>query len=62
MIQRPRELERAFEIARSGRVATVDGIRRQLRSESYTGDQLLGRALMTQLREAIREGMNSRRA
>jgi LmbE family N-acetylglucosaminyl deacetylase len=48
-------LERAFELARSGKVFTVDELRRKLGSEGYMASQIDGRALSRQLRELIRE-------
>lgn len=48
-------LERAFEIARSGKCSTVDKIRKQLKSEGYDYDQICGRSLFRQLRKLIRE-------
>jgi hypothetical protein len=47
------ELERAFELARSGTCGSVKDILRRLRSESYGGHQVVGRVLGTQLRAAI---------
>jgi hypothetical protein len=47
-------IERAFELARSGRYATVTSIRKQLRLEGYQEkSQLQGRALYGQLRLLI---------
>jgi hypothetical protein len=54
MNQSQSELERAFELARSGNFTTVDGIRRHLRRERYSGDQLMGKALMTQLQDMMK--------
>ncbi len=47
------ELERAFELARSGTCATVKDIVRRLRSERYSGSQMVGRMLNAQLRAVI---------
>lgn len=48
-------LERAFELAKSGRVATIGDIRKQLRQEGYD-DSVVdgGPSLSAQLRELIR--------
>ena len=46
-------LERAFELARSGRVPSVGEIRRQLKREGYEQDCLVGRAVTSQLRSII---------
>jgi hypothetical protein len=46
-------IERAFEIARSGRVTTVDAIRAQLKREGYEQGWVAGRALVSQLRGII---------
>jgi hypothetical protein len=42
-------IERAFELARSGRFDRVDYIRNKLRSEGYFADQVAGRALLALL-------------
>lgn len=47
------EVERAFQLARSGTVSTLDDIRRALRREGYKADALQGPLLYSQLR-AIR--------
>jgi len=46
-------LERAFQLARTGRHTSVDAIRKQLQKEGYTTSQLFGRTLHKQLRELI---------
>ena len=43
-------LERAFELATSGKFATVGEIKKVLRSEGYITTQLLGQELYKQLR------------
>lgn len=48
-------LERAFEIARQGRCAGIEDIRRQLGREGYNQRQLIGRALARQLCAIARE-------
>lgn len=46
-------LERAFELARTGRYPTVDLIRRAISAEGYFQNQIEGRDLSRQLRELI---------
>ena len=46
-------LERAFEIAASGKAASVNDIRRTMECEGYFCDQLTGSALLAQLRALI---------
>ncbi len=46
-------LERAFELARSGKVATVSDLRSQIRSEGYSVRDIDGPALGRQLRSII---------
>jgi hypothetical protein len=49
-------LERAFQLARSGRMSSVDDIRKQLKREGYDDRVVLdgGRLLTTQLKGLIR--------
>ena len=49
-------LERAFQLARSGHMATVDDIRKRLKQEGYDERAVAdgGRSLTTQLRGLIR--------
>jgi hypothetical protein len=48
-------LERAFQLARSGRLATVDDIKKQLRQEGYEiSSEYDGSSLRSQLRELIK--------
>jgi hypothetical protein len=49
-------LERAFQLARSGRMTTLDDIKMQLKQEGYDERVVAdgGRLLMTQLRELIK--------
>ena len=44
-------LERAFELARSGKYAGVSELRQQLKTEGYSPDQLTGPTLLRQLRD-----------
>ena len=46
-------LERAFELARSGRYATSQAIKAAVSAEGYSTTQITGRTLMKQLREII---------
>lgn len=48
-------LERAFELASSGCYAQVEDIRRQLKLEGYSEEQLYGGTLIKQLRNIIRQ-------
>jgi hypothetical protein len=50
---RPTTLERAFQLARSGRPITVGDIKKALRSEGYASGQIDGKALNKQLRALI---------
>ncbi len=43
-------LERAFELARSGRCASVEELRHRLKKESYNQELVTGRSLTIQLR------------
>jgi hypothetical protein len=49
-------LERAFQLARSGRMATIDDIKKRLKREGYDERVVTegGRSLTLQLRELIR--------
>jgi hypothetical protein len=51
MTQRATTLERAFELARTGKYAGVSELRQQLKSEGYSPDQLTGPTLLRQLRD-----------
>ena len=46
-------IERAFELAESGKAASVADIRRTLDSEGYSSNQLAGSVLLAQLRKLI---------
>lgn len=46
-------LERAFELARSGKYTSITHLKRDIASESYLKDQLEGFSLARQLRELI---------
>jgi hypothetical protein len=47
------ELERAFQLAKSGRCGSVRDIREQLRSEGYSIGQIIGKTLSKQLQALI---------
>jgi hypothetical protein len=48
-------LERAFQLARSGRLATVDDIKKQLKQEGYeVSSAYAGPSLRSQLRDLIK--------
>jgi hypothetical protein len=51
MDRRPTALERAFELARSGKCADVAQVRLQLKAEGYARDQLTGPVLLRQIRD-----------
>jgi hypothetical protein len=51
MDHRSTTLERAFELARSGTCADVGEVRRQLKAEGFSPEQLSGPHLIRQLRD-----------
>lgn len=53
MDQNQSPVERAFELARSGRYANVSDIKRQLSKEGYSITQIEGPMLLKQLRTAM---------
>jgi hypothetical protein len=53
MDHRPTQLERAFQLAKSGRCGSVKDIRDQLRSEGYSTTQITGKTLAGQLQAHI---------
>jgi hypothetical protein len=54
MDSRPTVIERAFDLARSGRMASVGDIRNTLRAEGYREEgQLFGRSITQQLMRLI---------
>jgi hypothetical protein len=57
MQERPSVIERAFEIAKSGKVANVADLRKQLTAEGYSNNAqfLTGRSLSNQLTRMIAE-------
>jgi hypothetical protein len=51
MAHRPTTLERAFTLARSGLCADVADLRKRLKAEGYSPEQLTGPQLIKQLRD-----------
>ena len=54
MPQRLTSLERAFELAKSGRFTSVKEIRQQLKVEGFTLEQIVGTSLTKQLNTLMR--------
>lgn len=54
-------IERAFELAKSGRYVSVQEIRKVLAAEGYQGHQIVGRSLLEQLKELMRSARDARR-
>lgn len=55
MDQSKTAVERAFELARSGKFANASEIKRTVSAEGYSAAQIDGPALMRQLRDILRE-------
>ena len=55
MTFRPTTLERAFELARSGKFASTTDVRNRLKDEGFDLRQLEGRSLINQLRTICAE-------
>jgi hypothetical protein len=53
MDQNTTALERAFELAKSGNVATIEALRHRLRAEGYSDATIKGKTLSAQLRALI---------
>lgn len=53
------QLERAFELARSGRCTTVADIKRRLREEGYQDDQVEGPMLFGQLNSLMKKSASN---
>jgi hypothetical protein len=60
MAQDTTALERAFQLASSGDHRSIDDIKRRLRAEGYSVDQIAGSALKKQLRMLIRSASNAK--
>jgi hypothetical protein len=58
----PTAIERAFQLANSGRYASVVHIQRALKAEGYSRDQVAGPSLHKQLKGLIRSAQGSREA
>ena len=52
-------LERAFEIARSGKTADLTDLRKQLKQEGYVVAQVEGSSIARQLRALMRSAVGS---
>jgi hypothetical protein len=52
-------IERAFELAKSGRLASIDELRRALKSEGYFTYHLTGPSLLAQIRKLIQDSRES---
>jgi hypothetical protein len=59
MDHRPTELERAFQLAKSGSCGSVGDIRNQLGSEGYSTARITGRSLARQLRALMAEARSA---
>lgn len=62
MPERPGVVERAFEIAKSGKAANIAELRKQLTAEGYSNNAqfLAGRSLSNQLTRMITEARMSK--
>jgi hypothetical protein len=56
---RPTELERAFQLAASGRPNSIDDIKLQLKNEHYSTAQITGKVLKKQLLALIQRAQAS---
>ena len=56
MSDRPSVIERAFQVAKSGKVSNIEQLRKQLMQEGYSNaDSLRGRSLLQQISRMIVE-------
>ncbi len=62
MDTRPTELERAFQLAKSGECQSVDEIRKKLCLEGYYATQVTGKGLLKQLQGIIAAELEARGA
>jgi hypothetical protein len=62
MDPRTTELERAFQLAKSGECRSVDEIRKKLSSEGYYATQVTGKGLLRQLQGIIAAELEARNA
>jgi phosphohistidine phosphatase SixA len=56
---RKNTLEKAFELARSGKCLTIEDVVRRLNADGYNADQIQGRVLRKQLWQLIRAAKSS---
>jgi hypothetical protein len=54
-------LERAFQLAKSGRCTSIGDIRQQLSSEGYSTEHITGRGLIRQLKALMRPAQTPNR-
>ncbi len=59
MDSRISQLERAFQLANSGRCTTVADIKRKLREEGYMDDQVEGPTLFGQLNSLMKKSVRA---
>ena len=59
MDYRVNALERAFQLAQSGKYASVAEIKKQLSNEGFSVAQVTGMVLLKQLRELIRAAQST---
>jgi hypothetical protein len=52
-------LERAFDLARSGTCSSIERIRQRLKAEGYDHNMVVGRSLKAQLRALIAAANNA---
>jgi hypothetical protein len=62
MTLRPTALERAFDLAKTGRYATLGEIKQALHHEGYSTASLTGPLLMKQIRQLIAASRSSANA
>jgi hypothetical protein len=62
MNDRPTALERAFQLAKSGRCVSIEEIDKILKRERYSPKQTSGPALRRQIREVIRSAQELQNA
>jgi hypothetical protein len=62
MNETPTAIERAFQLANTGRYGSLAHIQRTLTAEGYSRDQVAGPSLHKQLKGLIRSAQGSREA
>jgi len=60
MNDNPTAIERAFQLAKSGRYASLDHIQKALKAEGYSRNEAAGPSLNKQLKGLIRSAQESR--